>query len=358
VKSPLRLAVAALAVALAAGCSSESKSAPTTATAATTAVPVTTEAPATTEGVDTTAAAVTADTPATTEAPPTTEAPATTEAGESTPLRTTTVIESFVDSSRPTAATASSAELPSRTIETTIVYPEADGPFPLIVLNHGLTGLPSKLTRLSSAWAAAGYVVVMPAFPLTNGSVPGARANSNDVVNQPADVSFVIDSVLSLAADETSPLYGRVDGDHIGVAGHSLGGATTYGLALNRCCRDERVDAIVTMASFIYASPDNDYSRSLPVMIVHGDADPVLNISLDQAAYDLLAGPKWFITLLGGSHSTGIEDLGTPYDAIVDEATSGFWNLYLSDARAEPAGVAALRAGAAVEGLSALQTSE
>jgi len=84
----------------------------------------------------------------------------------------------------------------------------------------------------------------------------------------------------------------------------------------------------------------------------------VLSISLDQGAYDELAGPKWFVTLLAGSHSTGIEDLGTPHDAIVDQATTDFWDVYLSSRPAEPDAIAALRTDAVVDGLSTLQTSE
>ena len=359
------LAVAAATLALVAGaCSSDSKSAATTSAAATSAVTTavvettaeTTAAPAPTEPVTTQ--------PGTTEAPDTTEtaeatetigAPDTTEAVLSAPFPTQTVEQSFVDASRPTPATASSPEVASRTIATTIVYPQAPGPFPLIVLNHGLTGMPSKLSRISTAWAAAGYVVAMPAFPLTNGSVIDASANVGDVVNQPGDVSFVIDSVLALNGDDSSPLFGRVDAEHIGVAGHSLGSATTYAVALNSCCLDERIDAIVIMAGFVFIAADNDYSRALPVMILHGDADPVLNISLDQGVYDQLAGPKWFVTLFGGMHSTGFEDYNTPHDAVVDRATTDFWNAYLSDRQGA---TDALRADAVVAGLSTLQTSE
>ena len=373
VKNPIRrVAVAAAAVALIAGaCSSESKSTDaTSAPAAATAAPTTPSSAATTTGApettapdttapdttmpDTTDAPVATDAPDTTGAEPTTDAPETTEAVATAPFATTTVTQTFVDPSRPTPATPSSAELPTRTIATTIVYPEAPGPFPLIVLNHGLTGLPSKLSRISTAWASAGYVVAMPAFPLTNGSVTDASGNVNDVVNQPGDDSFVIDSMLALSADDSSPLYGRVDGEHIGVAGHSLGSATTYGVALNSCCLDERIDAIVIMAGFVFiASADNDYSRPLPVMIVHGDADPVLNISLDQDVYTQLAGPKWFVTLIGGTHSTGIEDVGTAYDPVVDSSTTDFWNAYLSgDTGAE----GALRTDAVVAGVSTLQS--
>ena len=36
-------------------------------------------------------------------------------------------------------------------------------------------------------WAADGFVVVQPTFPLTNREAPGAQANVGDVVNQPSN---------------------------------------------------------------------------------------------------------------------------------------------------------------------------
>jgi dienelactone hydrolase len=283
---------------------------------------------------------------------PTTDLPTTPAVVTSAPFATATLSQTFVDTSRPTAATSSSPQQPSRTLVTTIVYPQAPGPFPLIELSHGFTGLPEKLTRLATAWATAGYVVALPAFPLTNGNAPDALSNLGDAANQPGDVSFVIDSMLALNSDDSSPLYGRIDPDHIGAAGHSLGAATTYGVALNSCCLDSRIDAIVILAGFVFIAPENnEYKRALPVMIVHGNADTTLDISLDTGIYDRLAGPKWFITLLGGNHLTGIENIGTPYDTIVDSSTTDFWNGTLG---AHPAALAALQTDAVVGGLSTL----
>ena len=108
--------------------------------------------------------------------------------------------------------------------------PPVPGPFPLITFSHGWAGHPRKFTQLFEAWAEAGYVVAAPAFPLSNDQAPGG-ATSDDVTNQPGDISFVIDEVLAASEDAADPLYGAVDPDHIGTAGLSLGGVTTYGLA-------------------------------------------------------------------------------------------------------------------------------
>ena len=124
------------------------------------------------------------------------------------------VEEVFVDDTRPTSGAAGRAEQPNRTVETTILYPanvgsdggiadgaepaDRGGPFPLVVLGHGLGGNVEYLTPLAERWASAGYVVALPRFPLTRGATPGG-IDGADVQNQPGDVSFVIDEVLASA---------------------------------------------------------------------------------------------------------------------------------------------------------------
>jgi predicted dienelactone hydrolase len=98
-----------------------------------------------------------------------------------------------------------------------IRYPQGDGPFPLIVLAHGRTGNPNKFTQLTTAWASAGLVVAAPVFPLTSNQT--AFETDGDYVNQPADVSFVIDQLVARSDDSVGPLAGRVDEEHIGVTG-------------------------------------------------------------------------------------------------------------------------------------------
>ena len=64
------------------------------------------------------------------------------------------------------------------------------------MLSHGLGGNVEYLLPLAAVWASRGYVVALPLFPLTNSATPGGPI-AQDVQNQPADVSFVIDKVLA-----------------------------------------------------------------------------------------------------------------------------------------------------------------
>ena len=275
------------------------------------------------------------------------------------PFDITTVSETLVDTARVTPATDVAPELPSRTVETTIILPTAAGPFPLIVFSHGLNGDPARHTELSSVWARAGYVVAMPTFPLTNASVPNANGNVSDVANQPGDVSFVIDEVLAASADPASPLHGKVLADRIGLAGHSLGGATTYGATQNDCCRDDRIDAVIIMSGLRLVNPDGDDLDSMPpTMILHGVADPVLQVALADAVYPQLRAPKWYVRLLVAGHSEAYENTPSPSDAVVTASTTAFWQAYLAPQAGppDPAILDRLRLDAEVDQISTLQS--
>ncbi len=70
--------------------------------------------------------------------------------------------QTFVDDSRETPATGEFPPLPTRTLETTILMPEGEGDFPLLVFSHGLGSAPGFYEALIEEVAAAGFVVVAP----------------------------------------------------------------------------------------------------------------------------------------------------------------------------------------------------
>ena len=75
---------------------------------------------------------------------------------------------------------------------------------PLIVFGHGFAVTPAIYSPLLTAWAQAGYVVAAPIFPLGNQNAPGGP-NESDLVNQPADMSFVITSCSPWRASRALP---------------------------------------------------------------------------------------------------------------------------------------------------------
>src|SRR5262245_54930871 len=110
----------------------------------------------------------------------------------------------WVDDSRPTPAFGDQPEQPTRTIVTDVWYPAdgdpaappaADappsdqGPFPVIVFNHGQQGEPQQYALSFETWARAGYVVIAPRHPLTIKGGPGALF-VDDLQGELGDVPF------------------------------------------------------------------------------------------------------------------------------------------------------------------------
>jgi dienelactone hydrolase len=293
---------------LAAACGDDAAAPPVSTSTSTTAALSTTTAPSTTSSTTTST---------------TTAAPVST-AGEPEPAdeceAEETETRAFVDDSRSTPATETAAELPSRTLEVWIDRPTAPGPWPLIVFAHGLTGHPRSHELHRRSLAEQCFVVVAPAFPLTNNDVPGAWSNAGDVTGQIGDVSFLIDEVIADA--ELGPF---VDGERIGMIGHSLGGLTTAGAAVAPGA-DSRISAAVVMsAGFAEARAE------LPVMVLHGDNDTLIPLTSGAAAYAVVAGRGVFVTLLGGDHLAGILDDDSDYGSVVRGVTGAFFALELDN---------------------------
>lgn len=246
-------------------------------------------------------------------APPATETTVVADASEGCDA-VPTEMRTLVDETRPTPATGTTGELDSRTLDVWIDLPAEPGPWPLLVFAHGLTGHPRSHETHRRHLAAECFVVVAPAFPLTNNDVANAWLNAGDVPGQFGDVSFLIDEMLADPEFSTA-----IDAERIGVIGHSLGGLTTAGAAVSPDA-DPRISAAVVMsAGFVEARDD------VAVMVLHGDADNVVPVAVGTGAYDLLEGRAVLVTLLGGDHLSGITDGESDYGPVVRGVTAAFF---------------------------------
>ncbi|MFC4145944.1 alpha/beta hydrolase family protein [Micromonospora mangrovi] len=200
----------------------------------------------------------------------------------------------------------------------------ADGRFPVVMFSHGLGARPEDYQVLLARWAAAGFVVAAPRFPHTGA---GGDGNVLDVLNQPADVSYVLTRVLALDAEAGDPLKGRLATDRVAAAGHSAGGVTTIGLFT--AGRDERLDAGVVFAGTGLGVGTAFAGAAAPQLFVHGEADEVVNYAAGKAVYDAVPWPKAMLSLPKGDHGRALLTDGKAL-RVVSDTTVEFlrWTLY------------------------------
>lgn len=271
-----------------------------------------------------------------------------------------------VDTSRPTAAPPALADrdAPTRSLPLVVLYPakgagdangtatagavpSTDGPFPLLVHSHGLGGWGDERIEMLARWASAGYVVIAPTFPLSS-----RTTDPSDLVNQPADVAFVVQQIRAAAADPSDVLHGLVRTDCVALSGHSLGGGTTMAAAYDTCCSAIHPTAAIDIAGVLVdrtAGAQLADMAPIPVLLVHGDADPRVPYAQSERKVALLHGPTWFLTFTGGGHS----DMFTPPRvSLLDEAVIAFLDAELGGT---PGPLDALPAAVAASGLATLQ---
>lgn len=215
----------------------------------------------------------------------------------------------LTDKSRNTDANEDHPGDPHRILPSTIWHPTTStkGPYPLIIHSHGYSSKRNGGSYIAKHLASHGYIVVAADFPLTNFNAPGGP-QVKDVINQPADISFIIDSLLELSEDKQHPLFKSVDPTRIGVMGISLGGMTTTMVTYDPNRRDPRIDAAVSIAG-----PSSMFSKrffnttNISFMMLATEQDALVNY--DENASPILdkISNATLVTIKGASH-TGFAD--------------------------------------------------
>jgi fermentation-respiration switch protein FrsA (DUF1100 family) len=225
----------------------------------------------------------------------------------------------------------------------------ASGRYPIVVFSHGLNAKPTDYRALLSGWAAAGFVVAAPAFPHT--SRGASQFNLLDVINQPADVSYVLTQVIALDSGG-DPLAGHLDTTRVAAAGHSAGGITTVGLFARY--RDSRLVAGIVLAGNDLGVGTAFAGPAASLLFVHGNDDPLVPYSSGRSTYDKVPWAKAFLTVDGGDHTKPYLNEYTNAFTTVAATTTDFlrWSLY-RDAKAK----ARLDADARVTGDGTLDES-
>jgi len=279
-------------------------------------------------------------------------AAATLEGGADGPFAVGKIVMHFIDTRRHVHFRGRPRE--PRPVETVIWYPAttdlsggeplpaarpatASGPFPLVVFGHGYDSTPAVYTSLLRAWARAGYVVAAPIFPRTNAHAPGGP-DEFDIVNQPADMSFVITRILAASAADDGLLAGLVDPHEVAVAGHSDGAATALATAYDSRYLDRRVDAAVILSGAEALRGHYFRGSGPPLLASEGTADRVNLPKYTYQYFRAAHAPKYLLRMIGAPHLRPY--IKQPQLGVVERVTVAFLDLYL---KGLPAAVSRLR---------------
>lgn len=262
-----------------------------------------------------------------------------------------------------------------RTVPVKIYYPDVPaGQFPVIIFSHGLGGSREGYAYLGQFWASFGYVSVHLQHVGSDNAVwqglapdevmPALRkaaAMPANVLNRPLDVTFAIDQLEKLDRDD--PLFkGRLNLDHIGMAGHSFGAYTTQAIAgevfMTRrgtplARPDARVKAAIAMSESVPKDPqqyDPAFAKiTIPMLHMTGTLDdsPIGDTKAAQRRIPFDHIPaiadQYLVIFQGGDHmifsgrglarglKAGTEN--TPSDpkfqVLIQQSTTAFWDAYL-----------------------------
>jgi alpha-beta hydrolase superfamily lysophospholipase len=209
------------------------------------------------------------------------------------------------DPDRSLPARGARPELAVRTFQVVVRFPDARraGPFPVVVFAHGYSADVESYAPLLDGLAARGFIVAAPEFPLTSTAYTGP-VDRSDLVRQAGDVTAVLDALLDPDRGLGVP-PGIVDHDRIVVMGHSDGAVTAAGVAYSRPVRDDRIDAAVLLSGALVVFPEPWFGPgSAPMLVVHGGADEVNDLSGSSALYSRMgaAAAKAFVVVRGAGH--------------------------------------------------------
>lgn len=217
-----------------------------------------------------------------------------------------------------------------RSIVASILIPEGEGPFPLIVFSHGYGGSKDAYQRITTQWASHGYVVIQPTHA-DSGAIQsiGDLFEVRDIwknerppqwKDRVADLSLVVDSIDGLERRHRE-LRGKVDRTRIGVAGHSYGALTTELIAGTTSFAenpplellDDRVDAAIAMSpegrsDDLGFTGESFSTIAVPMMFMSGSLDRAAGghpAEWRKEAFEYASsGGKYLVFIEGARHAS------------------------------------------------------
>ena len=262
-----------------------------------------------------------------------------------------------------------------REVPVKIYYPkDAKGPSPVIIFSHGLGGSRDGYVYLGEEWASHGYVSVHVQHhgsdtavlrAATTGGLQDALKPVN-ASNRVVDIYFAI-AQLEEMNKEPGPLQGKLDLQHIGIAGHSYGAWTTLvvggeeviradGMNYRGSVKDSRIRALIPMSAPVPTKLHLDEAFSsvnLPCFHMTGTLDdsPIADTKAAdrRIPYDHMTGKvsdEYLLTFNGGDHMVFSGRLSQRssraehdhiFQTYIKEGSDAFWDAYLKDNKAAKA---------------------
>lgn len=235
-----------------------------------------------------------------------------------------------------------------RPIELRITAPTGEGPFPLVIMSHGLGGNLTSHQPIVNHIVSHGYLVFAPNHPASDtdrcfrgdmSAASGKDPSKNPatdplaVLGRAPDVSFLIDQAEQWNRQRGHPLKGRIDLENIAVAGHSFGSFTVLtvcgarplldylepvvppGKGLGPSLRDPRVDVGICYSpqgpDAGFFSEDSYGDLNCPLLMFSGSKDRQGNHAGDRPmparnryrAFELAPeGDKYYLWLWNAGH--------------------------------------------------------
>lgn len=190
--------------------------------------------------------------------------------------------------------------------------------FPLVIFSHGLSGCGVQSLFITETLARRGYVVVAPDHPdalcSVDGTLPSATTvtepgifdpgswNDSSYAERFSQVQAIADALLA-----NSALTAQIDPARVGLAGHSLGGYTAFGLVGGWArWKDDRFKAALLLSPYLhpYRSQSRISATQVPLMYQGAQFDLGITPSLlgPNGIYAISTAPKYLAVLIGGTH--------------------------------------------------------
>jgi predicted dienelactone hydrolase len=251
-----------------------------------------------------------------------------------------------------------------------VFYPDAAGKYPVIVFSHGAGGSQDCCEELTEHWASYGYITIQPTHE--DSALQRQNAGEENIKfvaavrealkrpalweSRPADISFVLNSLGELQKRAVQ-LSGKIDAQHVGVGGHSMGAFAAEAVAGATAdlpgrpgvsFADPRVKAALCLSpqgpgQFGLTSSSFTTMR-VPFMGITGSRDnlgPLASAAWHEKPFDLSpAGDKYFVNITGANHMSFISarsiaaagaSQAEEIFAYTNSAALAFWDAYLKN---------------------------